>query len=373
MDASQLTDKIEQAKRDRDAAVLRYTDLCNVLVGEINKLHERGASQAEIDAAREALHRLGQERDSVIAARQQEVADLSSQFLAAMKAPGASVESEPAPVAAPRGIVWGETITTTGHFPSYAELFMAAGSAAQPQPAAELLLVTTNETEAAAVRNVFSAAGMPWQRCNISGKTYFDLGKVGNAKVLMVQSEPGSNAALLTTHNAIEALRPTAAIMVGFAFGTQSDKHTLGDILVSQRLSLYGPRKIMGPDNAIPRGDRVTASTTLLNKFHSGHADWTTAKLYSGAKVYFGLILSGDALVNDPVFRQQLLKQEPEAIGGEMEGEGLYHAATEAKVDWILVKAICDWADGNKNDEYQERAASNAAAFTLHVLQTWLG
>jgi nucleoside phosphorylase len=60
---------------------------------------------------------------------------------------------------------------------------------------------------------------------------------------------------------------------------------------------------------------------------------------------------------------------EPEAIGGDMEGAGLYAAAGVAKVDWILVKAICDWADGNKNDDAQQLAAHNAADFVRHVIQ----
>jgi hypothetical protein len=34
-----------------------------------------------------------------------------------------------------------------------------------------------------------------------------------------------------------------------------------------------------------------------------------------------------------------------------------------------LVKAICDWADGTKNDNVQSQAARNAAQFVLHVLQ----
>jgi nucleoside phosphorylase len=37
-------------------------------------------------------------------------------------------------------------------------------------------------------------------------------------------------------------------------------------------------------------------------------------------------------------------------------------------VDWILVKAICDWADGSKNDSAQVLAANNAANFVLYAL-----
>ena len=113
----------------------------------------------------------------------------------------------------------------------------------------------------------------------------------------------------------------------------------------------------------MPRGDKVTASERWLDRFRSGDIDW------QGAKRHFGLVLSGEKLINDPKFRKSLLKFEPEAIGGEMEGAGLYAAARDAKVDRILVKAICDWADGNKNDDAQELAARNAAQFIHHVLR----
>src|SRR5450432_914990 len=55
-----------------------------------------------------------------------------------------------------------------------------------------------------------------------------------------------------------------------------------------------------------------------------------------------------------------------------MEGAGLYATAQRKKVDWILVKAICDWADGQKTqqDEGQRQrdAAENAVRFLLYVI-----
>jgi hypothetical protein len=84
------------------------------------------------------------------------------------------------------------------------------------------------------------------------------------------------------------------------------------------------------------------------------------------------LLLSGDKLVDRQDFRDQLCALEPEAIGGEMEGAGLYAVAKREKVDWILVKAICDYADGNKaqdKDKRQQTAARNAARFVFHVLR----
>ncbi|MCP4369103.1 MAG: AAA family ATPase, partial [Deltaproteobacteria bacterium] len=62
---------------------------------------------------------------------------------------------------------------------------------------------------------------------------------------------------------------------------------------------------------------------------------------------------------------------EPEAIGGEMEGAGVYAACQDKKVDWILVKAICDWANEKGEDKAarQQKAATNAVAFVLHALE----
>jgi hypothetical protein len=53
-------------------------------------------------------------------------------------------------------------------------------------------------------------------------------------------------------------------------------------------------------------------------------------------------------LIDDKDYRDQLIKLQVEAIGGEMEGAGLYVSSADHKVDWIVIKGICDWADGNK-------------------------
>ncbi len=57
------------------------------------------------------------------------------------------------------------------------------------------------------------------------------------------------------------------------------------------------------------------------------------------------------------------------AIGGEMEGAGIWAASARNDTPWILVKGVCDWADGKKGKEYQEFAAAAAVSLCLHVLQ----
>ncbi len=55
-----------------------------------------------------------------------------------------------------------------------------------------------------------------------------------------------------------------------------------------------------------------------------------------------------------------------------MEGTGLYVASADHKVDWIVIKAIRDWADGNKRVNKKQRpkkAATNAVEFLVESLK----
>ena len=234
---------------------------------------------------------------------------------------------------------------------------------------ADLLLVTVTKVESRAVLAAFQqATGREAQTLRLDDRIYFDLGQINGASVCLVQSEMGAaglGAALQTVGKGIAALSPEAVIMVGIAFGMSPDWQAIGDILVSENLRPYELQRV-GATQVIPRGDRPHASSTLLNLLKSADLRW------EGPTVRFGVVLTGEKLVDNANFLEQLRSLEPEAIGGEMEGAGLYAACQDQHVDWILVKAICDWADGNKEADRaarQRTAASNAAQFVLHSLQ----
>jgi nucleoside phosphorylase len=242
-------------------------------------------------------------------------------------------------------------------------------------PRVDVLLVTVAEIEATAILDLLrEKLDRTFKRYFKENKTYYDLGEVGGARTFMVQSGQGTggpDGALLTIRESISALSPSAVVMVGIAFGFNPQKQRIGDILISERLQLYEHQRVStDPSGKLviqPRGDRIQASSRLLDRFRAGLKDWPTP-----TRVQFGLILSGEKLVDNQDFCGQLLRIEPEAIGGEMEGAGLYAAAQHSKVNWIMVKAICDWADGKKAQRQrsrQKKAAENAAQFTLHVLQ----
>jgi nucleoside phosphorylase len=233
---------------------------------------------------------------------------------------------------------------------------------------ADVLLVTVTDVEFDAVvgelRRQFVRTFVRYFKGN---KTYFDLGEIGDARTFLVRSEMGpggSGGAIMTVTQGIQDLGPSAVVMVGIAFGVDPAHQHIADVLVSRQIFDYDLQRV-GADGIIYRGDKVPASTRLLDRFRGGRADW------KGARLHFGVMLAGSRLIDNLDLRDELRKREPEAIGGEMEGAGLYAAAAAQKVDWILVKGISDWADGSKDvnrRQYQPTAARNATRFVFHVL-----
>jgi nucleoside phosphorylase len=242
---------------------------------------------------------------------------------------------------------------------------------------ADVLLVTATQIESRAIFDIFlKNTGHIPEQIAIGCQIYHNLGIVNGTRVFMVLSEMGSGVlggSQQTVQKGITDLSPIAVIMVGIAFGINPDKQSIGDVLVSQRLMPYDLQKISTKEGSheeeiILRSEQPHASQWLFHYFRN--AEFCLSK--PEFKVRFGAILSGSKLVNNINYRMQLCKFEPEAIGGEMEGLGLYVSCQDAKIDWILVKAICDWADGNKDEEKDSRqqlAATNSASFVLHMLQ----
>ncbi len=236
----------------------------------------------------------------------------------------------------------------------------------------DVLLITATDRETDALRVALEEVTTGTKSIYGGRQAYTDHGVIAGTRVLRVRSEmgagtPGGTAS--TVADAIQEVAPRAIIMVGIAFGAKGEKkQSLGTVLVSKRLQDYELQRI-GTDvdgslRMIPRGDRVSASTRLVNFLRHAQETWKEKP------VEFGLVLSGDKLIDNIDYLATLKAQFPEAIGGEMEGRGLYVEAKE-RAEWIVVKAICDWADGNKREgkaRKQEEAAEAAASFVLHAI-----
>ncbi|KAL6819639.1 ankyrin repeat-containing domain protein [Trichoderma sp. SZMC 28015] len=85
-------------------------------------------------------------------------------------------------------------------------------------------------------------------------------------------------------------------------------------------------------------------------------------------RVHYGLIASGNQVIKDAEFRDRLdQRYEGNVLCVEMEAAGLMN-----NFPCIVIRGICDYADSQKNKDWQEYAAAVAAAFAkelLHYIQ----
>lgn len=203
--------------------------------------------------------------------------------------------------------------------------------------------------------------------------TYY-FGKFGDFVVAHVEcgamGSVRSMGSIPTTMNAIDDLKPKFVLMAGIAFGVAPEKQNIGDVLVSNTVIPYEVQRV--GKESVWRGAQPEANNNLRNTFKNARG-WKY-KLPNGENARHELcdILSGEKLVDDLDYRDALTKQFPTAHGGEMEGAGVYAACQDKGVPWILVKAVCDYADGHKKKqktEKQELAITVCINLCLHIFE----
>ncbi len=239
----------------------------------------------------------------------------------------------------------------------------------------DVLLVFVNDNERDAIFKAVKSIRIAPKPIASKTFTYHSFGEIGGAKVLGLQTRMGAvnrGAAGPATLEAINEVDPDYIIAVGVAFGMDNKKQQIGDVLVSEKIATYEPRKIGSKKKRIgqvkyerSRGETPAVPERLFSKIRAMAAYWEKAP------VHFGLLLSGEKLIDDADFKEKLKKEYPEAIGGEMEAAGIYASSELKKRDWIIIKAVCDYADGNKGEnkkENQKAAAENAADFIFKAL-----
>ena len=240
-----------------------------------------------------------------------------------------------------------------------------------------VVLMTFNEHEFNAVLRAF-VGERPVEPENERGLIYRSLGEHSGLDIKLCHSLQGNPESQRSASLVREVLDPRAIVAVGIAFGINADKQKIGDVLISRFVYDYENGKV-GPDGrfihrgGVPSASRLwlTALTEVDRSKRGGGdaAQWPT--------LHFGCLLTGQKLLDHLPTRDQLARQtgRDDVVGGEMEAAGLHTALEGHLVDWVVVKAICDWADGNKGKDKERRqqdAAENAARVVQAVVVSGL-
>lgn len=232
----------------------------------------------------------------------------------------------------------------------------------------KILLPVANMNEFRSIISVAKEYGFPLHR-QVIGNNTFHICIGEDCSLYIVKCEAGSlgsAASILTLTDAITKIDIDAIIFSGIAFGNYTKRNgtqNIGDILVSKQLWNYESGKVH--DNYISRGDKCSATPWLLDRFQNSALKWEESE------IHFGVIASGEKLVNSEEFVMKLINQEPELIGGEMEGVGLVSVAERYRKDWIIIKGISDWGVG-KTDADQIAVAKKTFRYVFQTIREYL-
>ncbi|WP_444464198.1 5'-methylthioadenosine/S-adenosylhomocysteine nucleosidase family protein [Rhodobacter capsulatus] len=135
-------------------------------------------------------------------------------------------------------------------------------------------------------------------------------------------------------------------------------KQALGDVVFSSHVQDYETVRL--GKEIRPRGEKIPSGQALLQAARIARDETDR----SNFRIDEGLFLSGQKLVDYKDFVCDLRTHFPEALAGEMEGNAVAVACHNAGVQWIVVKAICDWGM-DKEDGWHEIAAARACRLAL--------
>lgn len=243
---------------------------------------------------------------------------------------------------------------------------------------ADFLILTATKTETAAFLNIVKPIGDDVLEVLVCGRCYH-IGRLGKYNVIQCQCSTmgaaGEGSSIITCNNAFSDWSCIKqVIMVGIAFGMYNEEpvsQKIGDVLIADKIYPYENQRV--GDEIKYRGEPCVPSSDLIKACYVTKRKWC-GKNYQGENchAYICPLVTGEKLVDNIGLRNLLKKTYPDAKGGEMEGQGVSSACSNAGKPWLLIKSICDFADGNKGEqkhEKQESAASLAFEFCSELLE----
>ena len=241
-----------------------------------------------------------------------------------------------------------------------------------------MLICTATDKETDVVLQKANDYGLSIDVQKHEGAYLYHLGILGNLDLFLTQTEMGTErmgSARDKIRDLSRILRPEYIVSTGICYGLKpqsaeaKEGNNIGDIVIANQLQMYETAKVMDVGNEvqyIPRGDKAAVSTELLDAFR------TASHLYNkDITISFGLLLTGNLLVNSRQVVLELKKNFPEALNGDMEAGGIYSACHDRGIKWIAVKSISDWGY-DKTDEHQNLARKNLYNFLFYVLENGL-
>lgn len=206
-------------------------------------------------------------------------------------------------------------------------------------------------------------------------------------KIVLAQTiEQGMVAAAVLSYKLIVNFHPKYLIMTGIAAGTLSEEkektgiYQYGDVIVANTVWNYTKGKFTdpakGPINFGHFGFIPRPSVLKLDAEIENYIRMAAASKENQCTVHFESMSCGFSVVANRKFvEEQVHRQFADSVGLDMESYAVMYTAYNA-VDKttipIIIKSICDFADGRKDDTYQRFAAYTSTEFAKLLIEKYL-
>lgn len=202
--------------------------------------------------------------------------------------------------------------------------------------------------------------------------------------VAFVAPRMGMPATAVAVSKAIARYRPKLVAVCGIMAGVEA-RTGVGDVIVSTQCWDWGSGKwstdlATGERSFSPAPHLAQISPEIRERVRGAAADegfltepwstWRGLKPQAPPRLRMGPTSSGAAVLADQSTIEMLVRQHRELMGIEMELYGALVAAEEAvhpRPAVVSLKAVVDFADGSKSDDYQAFGA-HMSARALHLL-----
>jgi len=196
-------------------------------------------------------------------------------------------------------------------------------------------------------------------------------------------NQMGMQASASVASKVIALFSPKQLFITGICAGIKENGTNLGDIIVANQCWDYESGKIseessgeliFKPEmNCIPTDQSIISELTdfsnsktyLSNIYHSYSGDKPDTQL----NIKFGHVGSGPYVLSSKNYLEKLIKNDRKLEGIDMEGFGIYKAAQfHIGTKPVFVKAVSDFGNNEKKDNFQKYAAFVSAKFVLEFV-----
>lgn len=240
-----------------------------------------------------------------------------------------------------------------------------------------ILIVSALEKELKPVLEALDSPFKPKTTEVIGGREYY-LFEISQTRTVICTSffALGQINAALAVKDAINHFGISKVILTGICAGIDREMK-FGDIIISDQIVDYELAKLE-PNDVQVRWNVYRSDFALLQGLKAFQSDrWFTylKRVFIEAKyikpdVYAGIVLSGNKVIANEKEILRFKQTWAKALAVEMEASGIAAALYQMNnaPSFIMVKAICDFADPQKNDDWQEYAAYASALFVIDYI-----